>query len=332
MTQREATLFERLCDLDTLNRAIDRTVSGKRGSRAVARFLVDRSLHLAHLARALTAETWSPTELSLLRLRDPKPRVIAVAPVADRVVATAVTDLLMAEFERTLAPSDFGCRPEFGTHRAILRLKALMRRLPFVVHLDVRAYFPSIDPALLLGLVRRRVSDERLMRVVSALVAQGAPLYALPEVRRHAGLTPDWPPPGRGLPIGSALSQFLAAHVYLNALDHTIVRYWHASGYVRYVDDLFVFGRSAPEVLALQKEIAAWLASHRGLRLKHPNAPVIDTRQTLDALGYRVRREGVSARRRTVKRLEQRVRAVIQGRARVDVARVIASYAGAICF
>lgn len=325
-------LFEQMVTFDTIHDAVDRTTRGKRRRRSVARFLVDRDVEVARLQRALCEGTWCPEEFTLLRIRDPKPRVIARAPVRDRVVHTLCADLLSEVFGRSLSSADFACRPGFGQHRAVLALGALMRRHRFALHLDIRAYYPSIAPDTLLGLIERRVEDDRFLGVVELLVRQGPPLYAIEDIRRHAGLTPEWPPAGRGLPVGTALSQFAAAHVYLYGLDHAVQRVWRAPGYLRYVDDLFLFADDRATLRALRTRVADWLGCHRGLRLKHPDAPLISCRGTLDGLGYRVRRDEHRARPRTASRLTRRVREVLEGRRRLDLERVVASYMGVLCF
>ncbi len=45
----------------------------------------------------------------------------------------------------------------------------------------------------------------------------------------------------RGLPIGNLTSQF-RANVYMNPFDHFVKRELRCEGYVRYVDDMLLFG------------------------------------------------------------------------------------------
>lgn len=55
--------------------------------------------------------------------------------------------------------------PGFGTHRAVLALRGAMRRHRFAIHLDVRAFFPSVDLDILRRLITARV-DPALMAVL----------------------------------------------------------------------------------------------------------------------------------------------------------------------
>ena len=78
------------------------------------------------------------------------------------------------------------------------------------------------------------------------------------------------------------------------------------------------------------------LAQERGLALKHPDARVLSCRGHLDALGYRIRREGIVALPRALRRLAGRMAAEIARppgrRSRVDLERSIASSAGVVLF
>lgn len=157
-------------------------------------------------------------------------------------------------------------------------------------------------------------------------------VYCDPEVRRFARLTDDWPPPGRGLPIGASTSQFLATHVYLMGLDHHIKRVLKVPSYVRYGDDICCFGDRRADLRAWRAAIGQWLWHERGLRLKHPEARILSCAGRLDALGHRVQRAGIAPLGRARRRLVARVAAALDGRAGVDVERSIAATAGVLLF
>ncbi|MCK6514720.1 RNA-directed DNA polymerase [Myxococcota bacterium] len=233
---------------------------------------------------------------------------------------------------RPLRPEAMACRPGLGAHRAVLSLLRLMRRHRHVLHLDIRAYFPSVDHDILRALLARRVRDRPFLDVMDRALEADRGLYDRPEARAWAGLTPDWPPPGRGLPIGAATSQALAAHLYLNDLDHHVKRVLRAPGYVRYVDDLFLFADTRGALRQARAAIGEWLQRERGLRLKHPLAPILSCAGHLDGLGYRVTRAGLTVRPRALRRLSRRARWQLAGRPGPSLARSFASSAGVVLF
>lgn len=115
----------------------------------------------------------------------------------------------------------------------------------------------------------------------------------------------------RGLPIGNLTSQFWA-NVYLNPLDHYIKRRLRAPGYVRYVDDMLLFGDSRAELQAWRQAVIDQLA---GLRLTAhaDSAQVRPTSTGVPFLGFQVfpdhrrlkRRKGIEAQRRLRKLVRQ---------------------------
>lgn len=328
-------LFVKLCDPDHLERAFEATARGKRRHCDVAWFYFRREAELARLRADLCSERWRPEGVEVLLVRDPKPRLIARTPIADRVVHRAMVLLIEPIFLRSLLDDTFACRPGFGTHRAVLRILELMRRHRFALHLDVKTYFPSVDLGILRRLLAERIRDGRFLRVVDQLLEVGAELYRRPEVRALAGLGESWPPPGCGLPIGASTSQVFAAHVYLDGLDHFLKRELRVPGLCRYVDDVFLFADRRARLRAWRSEIAEWLAHERGLRLKHPKARILSCHGHLDALGYRITRGGVEARPRALARLRRRVAAemrVGQTSKRPDFRRSVASTAGVVLF
>ena len=280
----------------------------------------------------MAAGAWRPARLGRLWIREPKRRLIVRPRVDDRIVHTGLVEALRGVFDRALSAVDFGCRPGFGQHRAVLALEGAMRRHRFAVHLDVRRFFPTIRPARLLEIVACRVRDNDLLRLIEVLCAQGPPLYADPAVRRALGCTSDEPPPGVGLPIGTALSQYLAAHVWLFHLDHHLKRRLRVPTVVRYVDDIFLFGQRRADLRAWRGAVSEWLARERGQRLKHPQARVLSCAGHLDALGYRVRRDGHVALPGALRRMSRRAQAHLCDVDGPDLRRSLASTAGIVTF
>lgn len=328
-------LFETLVAPEHLDAAIAETARGKRRRPDVAQALLRRDELIARLSIALSTGDWRPSGFDLLRVQDPKRRLIARAPIEDRVVHAALAMLLEPIFLRSARPESFACRPGFGAHRAVLALQGAMRRHRFVLHLDIRSYFPSVDPDLALELVARRVRDAALLAVLGQVLESGRGLTDDPALRAWARLDPGWPPPGRGLPIGARTSQLLAAVVYLDELDHTLKREWRVPATVRYVDDLFLFGDSRAAVRGWRADVARWLQEERGLRLKHPDAPILSCAGHLDALGVRVRRASREALPRARRRFLARLRAEVlrpKGARRVNFRRCVAASVGVALF
>lgn len=190
----------------------------------------------------------------------------------------------------------------------MLRFARCTTRFRCVLHLDVRRYFYEIERSILTELLFRRLREPPLQCLIARILASGAELYRSPEVTRWLGW--DAPAPhGVGLPIGNLTSQ-LWANVYLDELDHHVMRTLRPGPYQRYMDDMVLFGDERDALLEARDRIGAWLARERRLVLKDPDARPVRTDAEVEYLGYVIRRGQIRAGTKTRRRLPERLRAV----------------------
>lgn len=101
---------------------------------------------------------------------------------------------------------------------------------------------------------RRKIRDERFLRVLEAIVQSNVVIEA------------DGSERAVGLPIGFYSSQWLA-NWYLEPLDRFVKQECGAKFYVRYMDDIVVLGSNKRELHRMRERIAGCLAG-MGLALK----------------------------------------------------------------
>ena len=329
--RRFGRLFERVVSLENLWGAWRDFQRGKRARPSVRAFAFEADREVVRLRRALAGESYRPGPYRLLLVREPKRRVVAAAPVRDRIVHHAVHRVLAPLLDRSLVDTTYACLPERGSHRALLAFLAALRRHRHVLLLDVRHYFLSIDRRILMGLMERQVKDRRLLALLHTIAESGAGLYRAPRVAATLDLPPGFPPDGCGLPIGNLTSQWWGNH-YLSGLDHFVKRELKLPHYQRYLDDMALFCDSREALNDARAAVGAWLRDERGLALKAPDAPVRPTTARFRHLGYHVSREGIDPTPQALAKMRRRLRAhVLHGRVET-AARSIASYRGLLGF
>jgi retron-type reverse transcriptase len=261
---------------ENLVRAWRNAARGKQGSAAVARFAYKPGEHLLRLQRALLQGRWRPGAYTQFALHEAKRRWIAAAPLADRVVHHALIQVVQPRFERTFHAGSHANRTGHGTHRAIDHLHNLVRGHRFVLRLDVQRHFQSIDHAILLRLLARRIPEPELMAVVRSIVASGE------GVADPASPDPGWLFSGddllalarpRGLPVGNLTSQHWS-NVYLHVLDDFCLRTLGARAYVRYVDDFALFHDDKSVLAEWRARIVEFLGRRLRLRVHERSAQV----------------------------------------------------------
>lgn len=258
-------------------------------------------------------------------VRDPKLRLISAPSLRDRVLHQAIVAELGPHFTRSYIDDSFACLPGRGPQRAVLRHLAFMRRRHLRVALDVARYFPSIDHGIALEILSRRIGDQRTRALLALLLEHGAGVYRTRLAREILGVLGS---EGRGLPIGSCLSQWLA-NLYLDGVDHFVKRVLKVPAYLRYMDDLVLFDDDRARLEDAREAVTAWLAEHRRLGLG-PSV-VAEAREPCTFLGYRVSPAGLSPGRKMRRRMPLRVRAAARRGPRA-LERTVRSYRALVVF
>ncbi len=190
-------------------------------------------------------------------------------------------------FERQFIFDSYANRVGKGTHKALDRCTYFLRRYQYVIHLDVRQFFPSIDHEILVGILSRTIGDKRVMNLAKKIIASGAEVQAdeyemvyFPGDDLFSASRP------RGLPIGNLTSQHWA-NVYLNQLDQYAKRVLKCQAYIRYVDDVLLFAQEKRTLLDWRTEIISFLRTLR-LTIHETKAQSRPTGTGIPFLGFQV--------------------------------------------
>jgi RNA-directed DNA polymerase len=227
-----------------------------------------------------------------------KVRKLGIPTVADRIVQASLKLVLEPIFEADFKPCSYGFRPKRRAQDAIAEIHFLgspPRNYEWVFEADIEACFDEIDHTALMGRVRCRIRDKRVLGLVKAFLKAG--------VLSEEGVNRET---FTGTPQGGILSPLLA-NIALSVLDEHFTRKWEALGsewtrqkrrragepvmkLVRYADDFVVMVHGTrSDAEALRDEVAAVLAP-MGLRLSETKTRVSHIDEGFDFLGWRIQR------------------------------------------
>lgn len=275
---------------------------GSGHSPEAQRFHFELEPRLLALRRALQDDSYRPQPYRYFQIRDPKARVISVAPFVDRVVHHAIVGLLEPIYEPVFIHDSYATRKGKGQHQAILRAQHFLRKQRWFLKADVDQYFASIGHDKLMDLLTRKVKDRRFLALTERVIRNGGEN-------------------GRGLPIGNLTSQFFA-NVYLNPFDHFVKEELRVKGYLRYMDDFVLFADDKARLKAQRKQVEDYLRDHLALQLK-PSATILNQAcHGLSYLGARIFRDTIRIHpanlHRSRKKLHQQQRGYQRGQLTED--------------
>ena len=239
-----------------------------------------------------------PVRERLIPKPDGRLRRLGIPTVRDRVVQASLKLVLEPIFEAEFLPCSYGFRPGRSAHDAIADIHHSTRAqmgYDWVVEGDITACFDRIDHAALLGRVRRRIQDKRVVTLVKAFCKAG---ILTQDGAEHDTTT--------GTPQGGILSPLLA-NIALSVLDEHYARVWAASTpktrhtrrkrggatwrLVRYADDfVLLVNGTRQHAEQLTTEVAGVLAT-MGLELSAAKTKIVHLDEGFDFLGFRIQRQ-----------------------------------------
>jgi RNA-directed DNA polymerase len=256
------SLYDKVYRLSNLKAAWKR-VEANGGAGGVDRMSIElfgrnADERLGKLSEALRTGTYKP--LPVRRTYIPKPgsreqRALGIPTIIDRIVQTALRNVIEPIFEREFDPASYGFRPGRGCHAALGETERLLAAgYVNVVDVDLRKYFDSIPHQGLMSEVAKRIADGRVLDLIEAYLHQGV----LEELKLWM--------PEKGTPQGAVISP-LFANVYLHPVDTAMRQAGYAL--IRYADDMIVLCRTQQEAEAALVKLRE-LVEVRGLQL-HPD-------------------------------------------------------------
>jgi len=182
---------------------------------------------------------------------DGSKRPIGIPTTEDKIVQGAVVEILSAIYEVDFHGFSYGFRPGKSAHDALQALQTALQKgkVNWVLDTDISKFFDSIDHKELMSVIKGRVVDGRLLRIIGKWLSTGAVEEDGRRIRSK-----------KGTPQGGTISPMLA-NIFLHTILDNFVSEWRKSEatgevyIVRYTDDFVIAAENKRDAERLLAEL-----------------------------------------------------------------------------
>lgn len=240
--------------------------------------------------RSYLKANWSSIKESLLagsyipqpvkRVEIPKQtggmRKLGIPTVVDRLIQQALMQVLQQEWDPGFSEYSYGFRPGRSAHQAVFQAQRYVKSFhTWVVDVDLEKFFDTVSHDKLMGEIRKRVRDLRVVRLIRRYLEAGV-------VERGVYLETKV-----GTPQGGPMSPLLA-NLLLDEFDQELTK--RGLRFVRYADDVNVYVRSRKAGYRVLRGITVFLS--RRLKLKvNMRKSAVDRPWNRSFLGFSLSRQ-----------------------------------------
>jgi len=279
-------LYSKISDIDNLYKASKDAMKGKKSKKYVAKFWLNEDREIDKIYEELKEKKYVFGEYKEFIINDNGvTRKISAAPFRDRVVHHAITNILEPMFEKSFIYDSYANRKGKGTLKALQRAKHYASKYKYVLQLDIKKYFPSIDFDILIKAISKKVQCRDTINLLEKLIFNSNKQEETNFYFKNDNLFTPYEKQ-RGLPLGNQTSQFFG-NIYLNEFDHIIKEKFKIKGYIRYVDDMLFFDNSKDFLEKIIEKIKNELGNFR-LKIHPLKIKLLQTQKGFIFLGHKV--------------------------------------------
>lgn len=238
---------------DNLERAFLKPSLGKRDRKDVRKVLDNLEQEIENLRSILQEGRFKPSRHESVTINEgsymKKRTIIKPYYKYEQVVHHVVIQAMKPGIDKGMYEYVIGSIPKRGPHygkkRIVRWIKNDIQNTKYVLKVDIRHFFQSIDHESLKKWIRKKFKGQFILDLTDIIIEATE----------------------EGLPLGYYTSQWFANFI-LQPLDHYLKEVMKVKYMTRYVDDIVCFGRNKKELHKVKRAMDAYLWDNFKLKLK----------------------------------------------------------------
>jgi RNA-directed DNA polymerase len=276
--KRYGNLWDQICDIENIKLAHKNASKGKSHYSEVKMVNSDPDFYLGQI----DLNTFKTSKYIVYEKKDlRKPRTIYKLPYyPDRIVQHALLQVVGPIWTKRFIRDTFQSIKGRGVHDTRRRVIKHLKQDLYVLKLDIKKYYPSVDNEILKQEIRRTIKCKRTLNLIDNIINSA-----------------------EGIPIGNYTSQFFG-NLYLNRFDWYVKQTLKPEGYFRYCDDIVVLTKTKEECHIIREKMFKYLSS-LNLEVNSTWQVFPLNNRPLDFVGFIFRPDKVTLRKYIASRLKQ---------------------------
>ncbi len=277
-------------DINEIYESLSKNIKNK---NSLYLFEKNKMIYLNHIKETLNS-SYDGGKYNIFLLKYPKKRIIMSQSIIDKIINHYVTKHILEEkLKKYLDKRNVATRKNMGTSYGIKLFMQYINKLKFeyddiyVLKLDIKNYFPSIDHCELKKLLVDKL-DSFEYGIIENIIDSTNHSYVndkIVKINEKNNLNLPLYDNGKGLPIGNMTSQFLAIF-YLHEFHHYLIHKQKLKYFVNYMDDYVIICPDKDYLSRCKKEIINFLSTYK-LEINENKTRINHISNGVNFLGYK---------------------------------------------